>query len=56
MSHACLQVRDYQVDEEKQAQEEGANTKLSDSAAEKKRRLEQWSITAYGEVGGGALL
>jgi hypothetical protein len=45
------QVREYQVDEEKQAEEEGANTQLADSAAEKQRRLEQWSTTAYGEVG-----
>ena len=39
------------MDEEKQAEEEGANTQLADSAADKKRRLEQWSTTAYGEVG-----
>lgn len=45
-----LQVREYEVDEEKQAQEDEGNTQLSNSAAEKKRRLEQWSTTAYGEV------
>lgn len=45
-----MQVREYEVDEEKQAQEESANVDLSNSAADKKRRLEQWSTTAYGEV------
>ncbi len=44
------QVRDYEVDEEKQAQDEAGNNDLTNSAGEKKRRLEQWSTTAYGEA------
>ena len=44
------QVREWEFDEEKQAAEEESNATLETDAADKKKRLEQWSVSAYGEV------
>ena len=44
-------MRDFELDEEKQASVEEATTKLREDAEDKKKHLEMWSMTAYGEVG-----
>lgn len=43
-------MREWEFDEGKQAAEEDSNATLESDAGDKKKRLEQWSISAYGEV------
>lgn len=50
IEHALEQVREWQYDEDKQEENEASNAALEKDTAEKKKRLEQWSLTAYGEV------
>lgn len=45
-----LQVREFEIDEQRQATESSNGTALTNTLAERKRTLEQWSTTAYGEV------
>lgn len=43
-------MREWEFDEGKQAAEEDSNATLESDAGDKKKRLEQWSVSAYGEV------
>ena len=45
-----LQVREFEIDEQRQATESSNGTALINTLAERKRTLEQWFTTAYGEV------
>lgn len=44
------QVREWQYDKEEQKETEASNEALENNTAAKKKRLEQWSLTAYGEA------
>ena len=49
--YTCVsQVREFEIDEQRQATESSNGTALINTLAERKRTLEQWSTTAYGEV------
>lgn len=50
-SGAGAQVREFEVDEVRQAAEDSSGAALVTALAERKRTLELWSTTAYSEVG-----
>ena len=47
---ACAGVRDYEFDQELQANQSEASQSMKTAADTKRAQLEQWSATAYGEV------
>lgn len=46
----ALQVRDYEFDQEMQSNQSEAAQSLKANADKKRKQLEEWSASAYGEV------
>lgn len=46
-----LQVRDYEFSEERQQSQQESSQSLRTETEEKRNQMEEWSSTAYGEVG-----
>ena len=44
------QVRDYEFDQEMQSNQSEASKSLKGNADKKRKQLEEWSASAYGEV------
>ena len=47
---SALQVRDYEFDQEMQSNQSEAAKSLKANADKKRKQLEEWSASAYGEV------
>ena len=45
-----VQVRDYEFDQEMQSNQSEASQALKSNADKKRKQLEEWSASAYGEV------
>ena len=50
LSMLVPQVRDYEFDEEMQSNQSEASQVLKSNADKKRKQLEEWSASAYGEV------
>ena len=50
-AYCALQVREYEYDPDHQQESQAASQSLQSDAQAKRSQLEEWSATAYGEVG-----